>query len=323
MTLSNKDIKDEELIPLHYEAKLKWACYIHKEDGTINQAIKDELQEFIDELTAFNPQVPIHDKIYPFTFSVDDDVDIISIKTTIYISLEIYTKAYGDFYNCVFEGRIKDLCFVINLAYPSLLHINGGAIYCNGAPVCSHFKYSSDLFSLADELCLWPSIEELSIEDCWEWILSKTNFLFDISKTPLDRALHALSYSDADEKTYIFYVLLGIEAIYNDGSNKEESILEQLKRKTKALLGEYPLGKEKYLKNQINEMYRMRSLLVHGSTNIQKSWNTFYGPNEDFDRFMDQREPMILATAILLSTIQEFIKANANTITETITVKLE
>lgn len=320
---SEHKIDANGLIPFHYEAVLRWLCFIHNEDGSLNKDVKNELQDFISELAAFTPQVPIHGKVYPFTFSVDDNADIIRINTTIYVPEDTHSKLHNDFYDWYIEGRVKDLCFVINLAYPGLLHINGGTIYCNGEPVCRNFKYSSDLFSLADELCTWPSIEELSIKECWKWILNKTNFLSDLSRTPIDRALHALSYSDSDENTYIFYVLLGIEAIYNDGSNKEDSILEQLKRKTKAILGEYPSDKEKYVKKQINEMYRMRSMLVHGSTNIAKCWNAYDSSNEEFDKFMDQREPVIFATAILLATIQKFIKANANSITESITLKLE
>lgn len=323
MTRSKHKADDNNLIPFHYEAVLKWLCFIHNEDGSLNKDIKDELQDFIDELTAFVPLVPIQGETYPFVFSVDDEEDIIRINTTIYAPEDTSTKMHNNFYDWYIEGRIKDLCFIINLAYPSLLHINGGTINCNGESICDKFKYSSDFFSLADELCIWPTIEELTIEECWSWIQNKTNFLSDISKTPMDRALHALSFSDANENTYIFYVLLGIEAIYNDGSNKEDSILEQLRRKTKVLLGEYPQDKEKYIKKQINEMYRMRSLLVHGGTNIQKCWNTFESSDEEFDKFMSQREPIILATAILLATIQKFIKANANTITETITVNLE
>ncbi len=323
MTLSKHKADDNNLIPFHYEAVLKWWCLIHNKDGSLNKKVKDELQDFINELTAFTPHVPLQGKTYPFVFSIDEEEDIIRINTTIYVPEDTPTKMYNDFYDWYVEGRIKDLCFVINLAHPGLLHINGGTISRNGEPICDRFKYSSDLLSLADELCVWPTIEELTIEECWDWILNKTSFLYDISRTPIDRALHALSYSDANENTYVFYVLLGIEAIYNKGNNKEDSILEQLKRKTNALLGEYPQDKEKYIKKQINEMYRMRSLLVHGGTNIQKCWNTFDSSDEEFDKFLSQREPIILATAILLATIQKFIKANANTISETITVNLE
>lgn len=319
MGIDEHKTDDNTLIPYHYKAVLKFICLTLKE----SDSFEEEFQHFINELTAFLPQVPIRGNNYPFIFSVDDYDNIIRINTTIYVPKDKSLKIHNDFYDEYIEGRIKDLCFVINLAHPSLLHINDGKIYRNGKIICNHFKYSSDFFSLADELCVWPTIKKLTIEECWNWILNKTNFLSDLSRIPIDRALHALSYSNADENTYIFYVLLGIEAIYNDGSNKEDSILEQLKRKTKAILGEYPSDKEKYVKKQINEMYRMRSLLVHGSTNISKCWNAYDSSNDEFDKFMEQREPVIFATAILLATIQKFIKANANSITETITLKLE
>lgn len=309
------------LTSVYYEAVLDWWCCIHKEDGSVDEAVKKELQEFINELTNFKPFVPVDDYLCQFSFVVEDDRDVIHAKTQIPVS-KFNNENYCSYYDDVIFGRIKDLCFIINLAYPSLLHITNGSIFRNGVLVSKDFKYSSDLLALPCETIVWPIVEQLRIDDCWRWVIDKTNFLDDISKAPIDRALHALSYYDADENTYIFYALLGIEALYNNGSTKEDSILEQLRRKTRALLGEYPVNKEKYIKKQINEMYRMRSLLVHGSTNIEKAWYTFDCTDDEFETFCKQRNPIDMATAILLSTIQKFIIANANTISENIEVKL-
>ena len=323
MTLEFKNTNNE-LISVHYEAVLDWFCCIHEEDGTINEDVKNELQDFINELTNFKPLVPIEDYLCQFSFIVEETRDVIHVETTVQMRVEQFNSKSNDFYyDKIIVGRIKDLCFIINIAYPGLLHITNGSICRDGVLLNKHFKYSSDLLELSNQTLVWPIIEQLRIDECWTWVVEKTNFLKDISNSPIDRALHALSYSDADENTYIFYVLLGIEALYNNGSTKEDSIIEQLKRKTRALLGEYPINKEKYIKKQINEMYRMRSLLVHGNTNIEKAWYTYDSTDDEIKTFFEQRNPLDLATAILLSTIQKFIKSNANTISETIEVRLE
>ena len=323
MTPGIKDVSTSRLIPLHYEAKLDWFCCMHNDDGSINYDVKSELQGFMNELVRFNPSVPIRNEVYSFTFSIDDNSDVVRIKTTINAQTDGDNNVYYDYYDEIVIGRIKDLCFIINLAYPGVLHFRDGVIYRSGKPIRKHFKYSSDLLGWAYEEMNWPEFEELSIEECWNWIINKTNFLTDISITPIDRALHALSYSDASDNTYIFYVMLGIEAIYNDDSNKEDSILEQLKRKTKCILGKCPTNLENTVKKQINDMYRMRSCLVHGKNNIEKCWKTYDCDNNEYDKYLDQLKPMVTATGLLLATIQKFVKANANTITETITVNLE
>lgn len=315
---------NSEPILVYYEAVLYWFCCIHNDDGTLNKDVKDELQGFIKELSNFKPLVPVDDYNCYFSFFVEENRDVIHVKTKVQIPINKFNNEdYVSYYDEIIFGRIKDLCFIINIAYPGLLHITKGLIYRNGVLMNKNFRFSSDLLELSSEKVVWPSIEVLKIEECWNWVIDKTNFLKDISKEPIDRALHALSYYDTDENTYIFYVLLGIETLYNNGSAKEDSILEQLRRKTRALLGEYPADKEKYIKKQINEMYRMRSLLVHGSTNITKAWYTYDVTDDEYITFLSKREPVELATAILLSTIQQFIKANANTIKENIELRLE
>jgi hypothetical protein len=44
---------------------------------------------------------------------------------------------------------------------------------------------------------------------------------------------------------------------------------------------------------------------------------------KEYNKVMDERKYVVIAAGLLLTTIQKFIKANANTLTETITVKLE
>jgi len=217
-------------------------------------------------------------------------------------------------------SRLKDVLFVMNLAYPGCIHVYKSVVFRDGRQLPIRFAYSSDISSWVYEDCKWLVFESLSIQQCWDWITSKTSFLSYISRTPIDRALFALSYeSVAKEDMYIFYVMLGIEAIYNDGSNKEDSIMEQLRRKAQALLGQLP---RKAIKS-LNEMYGMRSKLVHGSANIYKCWPSEDYEEEEYEQLSVERKFMVTATGLLLATIQKFIKANANTLSETVTVELK
>lgn len=283
-------------------------------------------QTLVAELKAFCPLVPIANTQSIFIFSLSEDTTSIKIKTEIDITAiigkdEIDENFLYSILDNIVLCRLKDLFFTINLAYPGCIHITRSIVFRNGEPLHDMFSYGADMSAWAhEEYAEWLPFENLTIQQCWEWIATKTNFLLDISRTSIDRALHALSYEcSANDDMYIFYVLLGLEAIYNNNSNREDSILEQLRRKSQALLGELPSNAIK----AIRDMYSKRSKLVHGSANIFKYWQMESYEEKEYDKVMDERKYVVIATGLLLATIQKFIKANANTITETISVKLE
>lgn len=283
-------------------------------------------QTLVAELKAFCPLVPIANAQSIFIFSLSEDTTSIKIKTEIDITAIIGKDEIDeDFPYSILDNivlcRLKDLFFTINLAYPGCIHITRSVVFRNGEPLHDMFSYGADMSAWAhNEYAKWLPFENLTIQQCWEWIATKTNFLLDISRTSIDRALHALSYEcSATDDMYIFYVLLGLEAIYNNNSNREDSILEQLRRKSQALLGELPSNAIK----AIRDMYSKRSKLVHGSANIFKYWQMESYEEKEYNKVMDERKYVVIATGLLLTTIQKFIKANANTLTETIAVKLE
>ena len=215
--------------------------------------------------------------------------------------------------------RLKDLLFTMNLAYPGCISVVKSILIRNSKPV-SVITYSNDFSGMAYEKCKWLSFEHLTILQCWEWITTKTSFLSYISRTPIDRALHALSYECcANDDIFNFYILFGIEALFNDGSNREESISSQLRRKIQAVIGELSPATIK----EINKMYQRRSALVHGGANIYKCWMSEDYTEDEYEKVRQEREYMVPATGILLVTIQKFILANANELVETTTVSLK
>lgn len=301
-----------------YETELPWLKF-HRPTPEI-------FKKLIMELDAFRPSVPIEDTHSIFIFSINDDRTSIKIKTEIDAATIVGKDEIDeDFPYSILDNivlcRLKDLFFSINLAYPGCIHITRSVVFRNREPLHDMFSYGADISAWAhNEYAKWLPFENLTIQQCWEWIATKTNFLLDISRTSIDRALHALSYEcSATDDMSIFYVLLGLEAIYNNNSNREDSILEQLRRKSQALLGELPPNAIK----AIRDMYSKRSKLVHGSANIFKYWQMESYEEKEYDKVMDERKYVVIATGLLLATIQKFIKANANTLTETIAVKLE
>lgn len=299
-----------------YEAKLTWY-------KNYNIPL-DKLQNIVRDVNSFAPEVPVQNIKSLFIFSVNENNKSINIKTEIDTDVFFDGEEPEDGWESLLDEtiirRIKDLLFVINLAHPGCLHIIRNHILKNGKPLPIKISFATDVSGMVHDKCKWLKLEELGLNQCWEWVISKTNFLSYLSLTPIDRALHSLSYeSEANEDLYIFYVMLGIEAIYNNGSNREDSILAQIRRKSQTLLGYVP---EAALKN-ISKIYSIRSKLVHGSANIFKCWDSEFYDEDEYNKVSIERMSMVTATGLLLATIQKFIKANANTITETITVNLE
>ena len=295
-----------------YEANLQWVKWVD-----ISSEI---MQRIVDDINSFQPTVPIQTTFSEFVFSIQD-------QSNINVKLSVDQNSFGDdpldSYGSLLDEtiirRLKDILFTMNLAYPGIIFIHKSILCRNGIPV-NVFSFSNSISSMAHEKCKWIPFESLTIQQCWDWIVEKTNFLSYVSRTSIDRALHAMSYeSSANDDMLIFYILLGIEAIYNDSSNREESITAQLKRKIQAVIGELQSSTIK----EINSMYSRRSALVHGSANIFKCWSSEDYTEEEYEKVSKEREYMAPAMGILLATIQKFIKQNANKLVEDITVRLE
>lgn len=299
---------------IKYEINLHWVKWI--------DIPFESTKRIVDDINSFRTMVPIQTTNSEFDFTVKDEGSCSYINVRVSVDTSPFRDEPKDSYNILDETvirRLKDLLFTFNLAYPGCVFISKSKLLRDGKPVAT-FSYSNDASGMAYEKCAWLTFENLTIQQCWNWINTKTSFLSYISRTPIDRALYALSYeSSANDDMFIFYVILGIEAIYNNGSNQEESISSQLKRKIQAVVGTLPTDAVK----EIKTMYRKRSALVHGSANIFKCWFSEDYTKEEYGKLSKEREYMVHATGILIVTIQKFIKANANKLVENVTVTLE
>lgn len=206
------------------------------------------------------------------------------------------------------EKYIMDYTFAMNIAYPGLFEFGEAKIFINQKQI---EKQDIMLVGWLDTYInflknKWPIIHKLKFEQVWKWLNTKTNFMEGISKTAIDRALNALTYTMGDVSyEQIFYVLMGIEAIYND--NDSNGITEQIRAKTESLLKR----PEEYRK-KISKFYDNRSKFIHGRLNFPNKYCP-YDATEEFEEFYFKKyiETVEDAMSILISTIQEYIIQDA------------
>lgn len=220
------------------------------------------------------------------------------------------------------EKYVMDLIFAMNLAYPGFFEIGEKRVYLNQKEEIS-FRKDLILVNWLDTYInflknKWPEIHMLKFERVWRWLNTRTNYMEGISKTAIDRALNALTYTMEDASyEKIFYVLMGLEAIYND--NDSNGIAEQIRAKTVALLKRPDMYKRK-----ISRFYDNRSKFIHGKLNFPNKYCP-YDASDEFQEFYFNKyiETVNSSMSILIATIQEYIIQDKSKLKTRIEVDLE
>ena len=217
---------------------------------------------------------------------------------------------------------IMDFTFAINLAYPGFFEFDRARIYINN---------KEDIRSRIDIMLVdwrrtytnflineWPVIHSIKFEQVWKWLNCRTNFIDGMSKTAIDRALNSLTYTMGNASyEEVFYILMGIEALYND--NKSNGIVEQIRVKTESLL-----KRPERFRKQIREFYDNRSDFIHGKLNFPTKYCP-YDATDEFEEFFSKKYAKTVddALSILISTIQEYIIHDANKMKVDVVTSLE
>jgi len=214
-----------------------------------------------------------------------------------------------------FSQRIFDFFIAFNLAYPGFFELSDIEIFYNdkksktiGTCICNLMDVYLESANKG-----WPEIKILPITRTWDWLNSKTNFLYGTSSNSIERALNAFTYLfNSPGYEDLFYCLLGIEAIYN--SDQNNGVMEQIREKITLLIG-LPEDGKKIIRN----MYSVRSDFIHGRLNFPSKFTSLDGTKE-FEKFVldDYGNTLNTATGILVATLQKFIENNSNEL-ETIT----
>lgn len=207
------------------------------------------------------------------------------------------------------QTTLIDLSLASNIANPGGLNFDKCHIFSNnravggGKSVCHTFY---DSWLEAKKLG-WPSLKQIPLSQVWDWLQNIEGFKTRIGTTNIGRALASLSYlmrpgDGWGNNLDLVWSLLGLEAIYCKGN---VGLKSQLLEKTTVLLGE-----RKENKKLFGWMYDFRSRLVHGDVDIVYFHNE-YDATQAHERFSeDLFKCETIATALLLSTIQEMCLQN-------------
>lgn len=205
--------------------------------------------------------------------------------------------------------KVTDLVLCANIARPGSLEIGKCFILINKKYIEEKDGLHYDYFLIEDYFNKWPFLQELSLANVFEWANSIPDFDYAVSKSPLGRAIGALSYIflgsniNYENEIKFIWLLIALEAIYSKNKGK-------LDKKIKDFLGEGPNDNEEKFK----KLYKNRSELLHGKMDFVFR-NHIYDASDEYERFNDNINDIEqYMLAILLATIQKMVKNNLLTI---------
>ena len=206
-----------------------------------------------------------------------------------------------------FEKRYYDFMLALGIARIGAIRHGIGLMFVNNKFSKQLNKlnfHSEDVleFSLQKK---WPVLESLDILKTWDWYMTKAfpKGVDELPDSDLSRAINAFShlYSSSDsEIEYLFWAMVGIEALYVEG---KEGIGEQVKRKAQVFLGEI-----REHKRMLTNMYEYRSSLVHGTKNFPNLFHIHDGL-DSYEKFLKEfGEVLTTAQTLLAATLQKMAK---------------
>ncbi|MET3503436.1 hypothetical protein ABIC45_005073 [Mucilaginibacter rubeus] len=150
----------------------------------------------------------------------------------------------------------------------------------------------------------WPSFESPGLQKTLDWMIKYSIHLYSSSNGLASRALNAYSQifnSDMFEKdtAHLFWCMLGIEALYAQGSN---GVSEQIRQKIRLVLGEPTEFKKK-----LSKLYGYRSRLVHGDIDIPAKFSL---DHQNFEK--EYWDYNAFATSLLLASLKLLITQEIN-----------
>jgi hypothetical protein len=226
----------------------------------------------------------------------DVDINISKLKVNKVDPLQLIEKRFRGFITMVIIAKLG----VIDTGGKSLIVRNNVVEWEIDAIV-----HSVCLATLSSLKYKWPPLIECNLDKTIDWFREYESALDVMSENRIGRAINAFSYiihehGGSDDPAIIFWALLGIEAIYAEGTM---SIQAQVNLKSQTFLGERIDFKKKF-----NEMYDFRSRYIHGDLNFPNK-NFLFETNEDFskhfEKFCENRD---FAICILLGSLQKLIK---------------
>ncbi len=204
----------------------------------------------------------------------------------------------------LYEYQLGIALLAANISSPGSASYSGGYLHFSDGTVYltlhARNNYIAERKDKIESLG-WPKIINVTFENVWSWINPILNRSPDIGNSRTSRALAAYSMvaCGAEEwrsQLLLFWAMMGLEALYCDGS---EGLKHQLFEKSQVILG--PIRENKKL---IKKMYDTRSAFVHGSMNIPYIYAHDY-VSEEVEHFRNEiSDTSRLAIQMLVVTLQ-------------------
>ena len=207
----------------------------------------------------------------------------------------------GEDLNCF----IQELTIVANLARPGTLNVSDAFLFVDGRQSRSTSTIINRLENSVKyvQQTGWPLLKDLQLEKVWTWVI-KQNLANSFGFSPVARAYNALSHlfveSGKDDSLDLFWALMGVEALYAQGST---GIMEQISEKTRVLFGER-LEHKKHL----SRMYGLRSKFIHGDLPFPGRFYPWDASPEAEQYYEGLFQATYLAKAILIATLHILIE---------------
>jgi len=203
---------------------------------------------------------------------------------------------------CDLASTLEDALLLAQLSFPTRIHSASGRTYLGRYPM-NEVSRVSGIFheSIWDPVMKWPEVRTIPLEKVCEWEVKLGLFQQGIARTPVQRALASFSHLVTTKSLYggesLFWSMQGLESFYCRGNG---DLQRQLSEKSRLFLGQW-IG----LKNNIvGSLYGFRSRFVHGDFNLER-WNNNLEPEkEDMKGQEALHSAVLLATRMLLSTLQ-------------------
>jgi hypothetical protein len=238
-------------------------------------------------------------KLFSFELSANYDIDKISLDSEDALKAVAKADLFYSLAATELEFFIYRLVFAANLARPGTFAFDESIILVNG-------NYYKSFHGLRNEFNVlyssrrktkWPKIEFLDIAGVWAWLKKHEDFNHAFGHTPFGRTLSAFSFLFYQDPVYSeplddLWALVGLESIYKSNGSKK-TLLEKI---------ELFLGKNKRLKAVIDDLYKVRSTLIHGSMNLPLLFCPFDASDayaaymHKATRFEETSRPILIAT---------------------------
>jgi hypothetical protein len=202
------------------------------------------------------------------------------------------------------EFLINKVVMAANIARPGTLNTDSSISFVDSEYFASSPGLHNDISSLYifDNKIEYPEIQFLNIVPAWKWLVKFKDFNEGFGNSSLGRSLGAFSYlfshdiNQADP-TNNLWSIIGLEALYKSNGSKKE-LLERIK---------LFIGDHEKLNSIINEIYKVRSSIVHGGMNIPLMFWPFAGTDACERYFYKTNRLINNSLTILIATLQKMM----------------